>query len=288
MNLRLHILPHWADRDYTTIERADVISLVERIVTAGKPVMANRVQALISGIFSFAIDADLLKANPCMRLRKRGQERVKTRVLSDDELRLFWAHAPDSEVGRVLRVILMTGCRPAEAAGMAKIELEFDAAGHPTSWLIPPDRSKNGRAHFVPLSTPAAEIIGNSINESDFIFPARRAGAGAIARHSVTGAMNRMTEAFPKGAPGLSTWLKEPPTPHDLRRTVATRLAATGTSSDDVAAVLGHVRTDITGRHYDHYNRAAEKMRALHRWAQILAAILTPPEPNVVAIDRRR
>ena len=287
MNLRLHILPHWANRDYTTIERADVIQLIERIVTAGKPVMANRVQALISGIFSFAVDVDLIKAHPSLKLRKRGQERAKTRVLSDDELRLFWAHAPDSEVGRVLRVILLTGCRPAEVAGMAKAELEFDKAGHPTNWLIPADRSKNGRAHFVPLSPLAAEIIGNSISESDFIFPARRAGSGAIARHSVTGAMKRMTGAFPKDAPGIATWLKDPPTPHDLRRTVATRLAAAGIPGEDVAAVLNHTRSDITGRHYDHYSRAAEKARALARWSQILSAVLTQPAPNIVALGRK-
>jgi Arm DNA-binding domain/Phage integrase central domain len=89
-NLRVHILPYWGNRDFTAIERADVIALVERIITAGKPIAANRVQALISSIFSFAIDADLVKANPCARLRKRGRETAKTRTLTDGEIGALW------------------------------------------------------------------------------------------------------------------------------------------------------------------------------------------------------
>ena len=89
-NLRLHILPRWGRRDYAGIGRADVIALTEKLATGGKPILANRVQALVSSIFSFAVDAALLPANPCLRLRKRGQEKAKTRTLSDEEIRTLW------------------------------------------------------------------------------------------------------------------------------------------------------------------------------------------------------
>ena len=46
-NLRLHVLPKWKNRPYAEIARRDVIELVEGLVTAGKPTLANRVQALI-------------------------------------------------------------------------------------------------------------------------------------------------------------------------------------------------------------------------------------------------
>ena len=67
-----------------------MIELVEAIIKKGTPVQANRVQALVSMIFSFAVDAALMKFNPCSRLRKRGAETRRTRVLSDDEIRQFW------------------------------------------------------------------------------------------------------------------------------------------------------------------------------------------------------
>jgi integrase len=65
-----------------------------------------------------------------------------------------------------------------------------------------------------------------------------------------------------------------PPSPHDLRRTVATRLSQSGIPPEDVSAVLNHVRTDVTGRHYDHYQRAAEKRAALNVWAAVVTDIV--------------
>ena len=75
------------------------------------------------------------------------------------------------------------------------------------------------------------------------------------------------------------------PTPRDLRRTCATRLAAAGVPAEDVRAVLNHARADVTGKHYDLYDRAKEKRVALTRWAQIVVGILAPaPADNIVAL----
>ena len=114
-NLAVHVLPKWAKRDFRTIRRADVIELIESIVSTGKHAAANRVHSLISKVFSFAIDADLLEANPASRLRKRGVEKVGRRVLSDDEIRMFWRGIvlpPVSrQVGLALRLALLTATR---------------------------------------------------------------------------------------------------------------------------------------------------------------------------------
>jgi integrase len=84
---------------------------------------------------------------------------------------------------------------------------------------------------------------------------------------------------------GAASWKANPPTPHDLRRTCATRLAAVGTPVEDVSAILNHARADVTGRHYDHYRRAGEKREALERWSRIIATIIEPSSPtNVVAL----
>src|SRR6516225_8100887 len=59
-NFALHVLPKWSKRDFRTIRRADVIELIESIVSDGKHTTANRVHSLISKIFNFAVEADLL------------------------------------------------------------------------------------------------------------------------------------------------------------------------------------------------------------------------------------
>jgi integrase len=283
-NLRLHVLPRWGERDFSSITRGDVIALIERLVSAGKPTLANHVHALVSGIFGFAMDADLASANPAARLRKRGAERAKTRTLTDDEIRLFWRRIVEppipSAVGLALRLVLATGVRPGEAAGMARSELEFDERGAPIGWTIPAARSKNRRVHFVPLSPLARAAITEAmaLNDGALVFAARN--------YTLAAAMARLATVLLEGESGVKSWKADPPTPHDLRRTTATKLAAAGIPGEDVSAILGHARADVTGKHYDMYRRADEKRRALDRWSRILKSIVEPAPASVVVALR--
>jgi integrase len=278
-NLRLHILPRWRDRDFAEITRADVVSLVERLA-ATRPVLANRVQALVSSIFSFAVDKALIAQHPCLRLRKAGDEAARKRVLDDDEIRTFWTRVVEPPVSRAvglaLRLVLLTGCRPGEIAGLMKSEIELNPQGRPSSVTIPAERSKNGRPHFVPLAPLARGVLTDALTlagGSPAVFPSR---SGRVAGHALAVAMARLGKAL-----GAEDW----PTPHDLRRTCATRLSKAGIRQEDVSAILNHTRTDVTGKHYDVHDRAGEKRIALSRWSQILTAILEPPSAdNVVAL----
>src|SRR5262249_1954033 len=156
-------LPKWRRRDYRNITRADVIELIEGLVAAGTPIAANRVHSLISKIFSFAINSDLLTVNPATRLDKRGVERRGRRFLSDDEIQLFWRSVVLPPVSRgtglALRLALLTGARANEVAGAAKTE--FHKVDNPAqaAWLIPAVRVKNKRNHLVPLSQVAIETV---------------------------------------------------------------------------------------------------------------------------------
>jgi integrase len=290
-NLRKHVLPVWGKRRFDQIERRDVIALIEGLITDGKPVLANRVQALVSGVYSFAIDADLVSANPCARLRRRGFETAGVRVLSDPELRLFWEHIirrPVSyRVGLVLRFQLLTGVRPGEAAGLRVEELEHLHDSARAGWTIPAARMKGKREHYVPLSRMAREIVLEGIaltSPQPFVFASERV-AGPIRSNALPIAMQRFAAALDDEGPGAETWGRDPPSPHDLRRTVATRLAELGVSGEDVAAVLAHSPAGVTKAHYDRYGRAREKRRALDLWAYSLECILAGERTsNVVAL----
>ena len=88
---------------------------------------------------------------------------------------------------------------------------------------------------------------------------------------SVAAATDR---AMSPTGPGSKSWKADPPTPHDLRRTFATRLAELGVAKEDRDACLNHTPTDVGSKHYDLYERAKEKRAALNLWAKSLAAIL--------------
>ena len=111
--------------------------------------------------------------------------------------------------------------------------------------------------------------------KSPFVFASPAVKGAPITAHALAVAMQRMSDRITAEMPGSDSWLAEPPSPHDLRRTVATRLASLGVPSEDVAACLNHVRRDVTGRHYDMYARLSEKRRALDLWAQTIERIIS-------------
>jgi integrase len=176
--------------------------------------------------------------------------------------------------------------------GLHQREIDYDKA----LWALPASRAKNGREHLVPLSPLARHILAEATsNEAGYIFPSRLTGV-PYQSESLNHATRYLFEPrpIPKGKRGPR---KSPPAPlagimerfvpHDLRRTVATRMRELGISRGDVKMVLNHVESDVTAR-YDRYDGLAEKRRALDIWGkrlqQIIDGVVAPS--NVVELTR--
>jgi integrase len=291
-NLAKHVLPSWGARPYASIRRADVIELIERLIGAGKPTLANRVQSLISGVFTFALDADLVEANPCHRLKKRGVENVGRRVLSDSEIRLFWSGIVEPErsrrTGLGLRLALLLGARVGEIAGLARCELAHIDDPARAAWTIPATRVKNGRDHLLPLPPLARDTVLELLSligpDEQFLFPTRSGRRnGPMRSNSLTQAMDFFSKRVARDS-REKTWDAEPPTPHDLRRTLETRLAELRIPKEIRDRVLNHVSSDIGDKHYNMHDYADEKRDALARWSAALSAILWGTGANVTLL----
>ena len=128
-------------------------------------------------------------------------------------------------------------------------------------------------------------------DSTDYLFPLRFKDDLPLDPHTLARAMRCFADDLDAGdaAPGIQTLKAEPPTPHDLRRTFATRLSALGVPKEDRDACMNHVPTDVGSKHYDLYDRQEEKRRALNLWAAALANILEGKKhaANVVAMRRR-
>jgi integrase len=177
-------------------------------------------------------------------------------------------------------------------------------------WIIPAARSTNGRAHLVPLTDVARQTVLAALalsqqpalvgrrgakehgqqaphNSADaaYLFPSPSVDDAPITAHALAVAMRRFAESLDKSA-GKS-WRADRPSPHDLRRTVATRLAELGVSKEDRDAVLNHTPQDVGKKHYDLYEREREKRRALDMWASALMALLERDQRmNVVPLRK--
>jgi len=280
-----HVLPKWRHRNITTLRRGDITDLLQGIVDAGTPVQANRVQALISKVFSFAVDQGLVEANPCARLPKQGgKETPAKRYLQDPEIPEFWKRcgtaAMRPETGLALRLILLTGVRAAEAAGMAKAEIKHLDDPTAAFWEIPGERTKNGLTHVVPLSEPARQTVLDALRSAKegqpYVFPSPVRAGESVQAHSLTVAMQRMAEHIEGDA--AKTWKADPPSPHDLRRTFRTKLSALGIPKDVRDRLMNHAPRDVGERHYDQYDFLREKRDGLTRWANALSELLTEKE----------
>jgi integrase len=228
------------------------------------------------------LDNEIIAANPCARLKKRGEEGVGTRVLSGDEIRLFWRRSVLSPVSRAtglaLRLQLLTGARPSEAAEPALSEFRDLDDPEKAVWLIPGTRTKNERDHLIPLSSMALDTVRAARDlideEAQFLFQSPTKADAAIDGHALAVAMRRLAESDKLTGPSSKTWKLEPPTPHDLRRTFATRLAELGIAKEDRDACLNHKPTDVGSKHYDLYERAKEKRAAMNLWSDTIRRLL--------------
>jgi integrase len=215
----------------------------------------------------------IFDANPAARLKKRGVENIGKRVLTDKELATFWngiiATPVSLTVGLALLLALLTGARASEIAGAFKPEFrDIDKSGR-AAWLIPGERTKNKRDHLIPLSPLALETVKAAIaltdDDTEYLFPARHSNRKPLDGHSLTTAMAR----------SCADW-KEPPSPHDLRRTVNTRLAMLGIAKEIRDRCLNHVTglRDPESRHYNRYEFENEKRGALGQWSDQIAALI--------------
>jgi integrase len=282
--LRAHVRSAWGEKPANRITRADASDLLDGIAKSA-PTSANRTQSILSRLFNWAIESGLLESNPLARMKKRAKESAKDRVLSADEIRVLWgALDGESSVTAALRLLLLTGLRPGEVAGLEAGEvMDVDA---PARLEIPASRMKGSRPHVQPLAPMALALVRRQLDLAGgqaHVFPSEY-DRGPIARHSLSQGLKRIIKGLPADA------IRPPyPTPHDFRRTVATCLSALGIPREDRLAVLAHSQGDVHAVHYDKYDRLAEKRAALEAWEARLADILgPPPTANVIKLDARR
>ncbi len=293
--VRRDIIPAIGSIRVTDVRRRDIIELAERKAEA-----SSRSAALLLGyvrqMLTFAADREMVEYNVAADLkpssiavagRKNPLANVRRgRILNQDEVRAFWAGVEGAGIAKLtalaLKMVLVTGQRPGEVAGLHEDEISG------TTWTIPASRrGKTETAMTVPLTDLSLEIINSARAENarhgrdaGLLFPVRR---GALPL-----AVRRKREALGNCAdPEWGHW-----TPHDLRRTMRTGLAAARVRPDIAELCLGHVKGGIEGV-YDRHSYDDERSAAMEAWDARLTAIINGRDPdaqdgNVVALEARR
>ena len=261
-----HVLPQFGDMAIEELRRRDISSYLED-VAVDHPVLSNRLHAVLSSMLNYGLDNDYIEVNPMHRLKKKGVEKSRDRVLSDEEIKKIWAAIEQQEqpIQALYKMLLLCGQRSGETKRMKWSHIKDGI------WIVPAEETKksakNAKDHPVPLSAfalEALEEVREETGKTPFVFASPR---------------NRSEDPQPiewlfksverlRDLSGVGDF-----TIHDLRRTVASNLAKLGASRTVIGKVLNHADTSqdrsVTAI-YDQHSYLDEKREALEMWGESL------------------
>jgi integrase len=251
--MRNHVLPRWGKLPAKSISRSDLKALIARI-SVGTPVAANATLAAISAVFSWAVEEELMPANPCRGVA-RNPMKARERILSDSELLRFWKALDqiDPVKAAALRTILLSGQRPGEVSWMRREQIKdgwWNMPGGPIRgiWC----GTKNGDSNRVWMSGPVQKIIAQQLD-------GREAASGFVfvgGRGAQVNGLDRVARAACAVA-GI-----ERTTPHDLRRTFGSTVTRLGFGRQSMDRILNHADRSV-GSVYDRHSYSAEDQRIM-------------------------
>ena len=197
----------------------------------------------------------------------RRKPAARQRVLSDDEIRELWFKFGDGRISRgvwlALKLLLVTGQRRGEVMRAQRSEFDLGAE----RWLIPVEHLGKKKApagatpHLVPLSALALSTLRELFAlspDSEWLLPSPDDAKKAMDERALNRAITRKNLGW---------------SPHDLRRTVRTRLSSLGVTAIVAERVIGHELPELIAV-YDVHAYEAEKRNALKKWAGELRRIL--------------
>jgi integrase len=297
-HLNRFVRPRLGKKLPSEVTKHDIATLSNDIVAGkfGVPSGSNarHMRKAVSGLFNWAAEAgrDYVTASPCVNLPKLDPEHPRTRVLSEEEIKIFWhgldrTDLPwDRKTRLALKFELVTMLRSAELLGARRDEL-FDLDGDNPRFDVPLKRVKKRRVIQQPLSDLAVEIIREALEVGrEYVFASPLGDQPMNRKVMATALRGTKNKGGKVKSSGICALLgMKPFTPHDLRRTAATLAGDLGFDDAWIAKCLDHTASkkqeqvvpSVTGKVYNHSKRIKEKRAVLDGVAAELRRIIGEP-----------
>lgn len=247
------------------ITRSDVSEVLQTILNRGAPVLARRALQVVRGLLEFSISRGWLETNVLATLPARHfgpPAQSRNRVLTDHELAVAIHNTQAAQRMTLHRkliygLLLLTGQRRSEVLGIHTGEVSG------CWWVIPEERTKALREQRVYLSPQARALVKIAFRQ--------------LGPHPFKGIEPNNVSV--SAVATVASWGMEHFTLHDLRRTMATRLADLGVQLHVIEKMLNHRMEGVLAV----YNRAEylpERREAWRLWGRHVAALRKkePPE----------
>ena len=291
----LDVLPVIGDKNIKDIIAEDIEQIQARILKRGKNsskatrngrVAVKNSLAYIRLLFNYAKKKGLIETNPVSEIDSLGASGSRSRVLSFEEIWLFWnrieAVGIPPVTAKALKYALVTMQRSNEVRNMRYEALKLGEC----VWQMESHETKNRTMHRVPLNRYATELIKDVepfTGASKYVFGATRLMEAPKKRNPdlIPLGNTALPQAIRKNreALGIADFR-----PHDLRRTGATWITAIGLPKLYARLMLNHSdgERDVTGQVYVKYSYDFEKQRAVKVWEFILDQIVTCSSPEEI------
>jgi integrase len=245
----------WQGRRLDSIGRRDVLDVLDAVADRGSKITANRLYAHLHRLFRWSVGRGIIDANPMADAPKPGSETKRDRVLSDLELLKIWQAAATMgyPYGSIIQLLILTGARRAEIAGLQWAEVDDDEIN------LAGGRTKNGMPFTIPLSKPARAIIDGLPDGDGLVFATNGTPVSGWSK------LKRRLDGLAK--------LEAPWTVHDFRRSVSTGMNERGAEPHIVEAVLGHTVKGVAAV-YNKAKHEAAKRAALEAWGAHISALV--------------
>jgi integrase len=224
-------------------------------------VQANRVVALLSKMFTFAMDDNMRPDNPAKGIKRFPEDKreawfsLDTLHAISDALDAY----PEQDAADALRLLIVSGARPHEWLGASWPMFDLKRG----VWTKPSHHTKERKIEHVPLSEAALRILRRMWEDrtGQFLFPGRDPGT---ARTTLRNAWKQVCKAAGLASVSYKPGKRGKPLPiwkptvrvYDLRHTFASHLVSGGASLPLVGRLMGHTQTGTTAR-YAHIADAA-------------------------------
>ena len=273
---KVYINPALGGRPIHEIRRSEIASFLDHVEDHHGATQADRILGNLRKCFTWyaARDDDFNSPIISGMTRTRPSERRRTRVMTDEEIRVLWPILTASGTyGALVKTLLLTAQRLDKVRSMKWTEIEDGI------WTIPVSHKREkASAGKLPLPDMILEIIfaQPKFAGNPYVFAANR-GDGYFSGFSraKVALEEKLVKALAEER-GVDEVELEPWVLHSLRHTAKTIMARIGVSEFDSERTLGHVISGIGGT-YNHYSHIDEKGRSLERLAVEIQRIIDPP-----------
>jgi integrase len=200
----------------------------------------------------------------------------RKRVLNERELAAVYRTALNGTdfFSHIVALLTLSGQRRGEIGALRRSWI--NTKDHTIT--LPPPITKNGLEHTFPYGPAAAAVLKKldtaPMDESDYLFPASRAHVRGKPTTTFNG-WPKSKEAFDH-ASGVSNW-----TLHDLRRTVATGLAALEVPPHIIERLLNHKFGSLQNHTTDGLVTAVAEIYNRHLYIKEMRAAIKVWETNL-------